>query len=638
MLAIACLGVNREKRSAASLKEGLMNTMLRRVAIAVGVGLSVATAPLLFGGLTASAATGTVLADFVPGGATGNGRGVAFDGTNLYYTIVDDANIYKVTTSGALLATIPVAGGVSKGGPLAWDGSALWTMNYAVNSFTLFRVNPTTGSILSSCNIATQNPSDPAVTSSPRNIGESPDGLDWTAGTLWVSSEIFPGNWVVNVDTSCKILSEFNPPANQGATPGGDGGTSGVAFDGVNLWHPTRNSPTNMLIFQTTTSGALTGVNFVTGANQLTEDLTFDRVTFAPKCALWGDSATATGTPNHLTAYEIPCPEFPIAATGTNISATEGKSFSGPVATFTDPDPNATASEYSATIDWGDGSSSPADGQAVTVSGPTGGPFAVNGTHTYAQEGTDTVTVTITDVDTPSNTATTTSMATVGDAALAATCAAPAVSPMSFTGPTANLTDANSFGTTSDFIATISWGDASSSFGTVTGPMGGPFVVSGSHTYAAPGPYTITTAINDDGGSTATTSCQVTVFATLATGNFVIGDGNSAVGTAVTFWGAQWAKRNTLSGGQAPASFKGFEDTPPASACGTTWSTDPGNSTPPPAGPLPTFMAVIVSSSISKSGSTISGDTVHIVIVKTNPGYQPNPGHAGTGTVVAQVC
>ena len=49
-------------------------------------------------------------------------------------------------------------------------------------------------------------------------------------------------------------------------------------------------------------------------------------------------------------------------------------------------------------------------------------------------------------------------------------------------------------------------------------------------------------------------------------------------------------------------------------------------------------MAVTVSGSSSKSGSTISGNTVHVVIVKTNSGYAPNPGHAGTGTVVATIC
>jgi hypothetical protein len=48
-------------------------------------------------------------------------------------------------------------------------------------------------------------------------------------------------------------------------------------------------------------------------------------------------------------------------------------------------------------------------------------------------------------------------------------------------------------------------------------------------------------------------------------------------------------------------------------------------------------MAVIVSSSIKQSGSTISGDVAKIVIVKTDGGYDSNPGHAGTGTVVATV-
>jgi len=49
-------------------------------------------------------------------------------------------------------------------------------------------------------------------------------------------------------------------------------------------------------------------------------------------------------------------------------------------------------------------------------------------------------------------------------------------------------------------------------------------------------------------------------------------------------------------------------------------------------------MEVIVSSNITKSGSTISGNIVEIVIVKTDPGYASDPGHAGTGTVVGVVC
>lgn len=82
---------------------------------------------------------------------------------------------------------------------------------------------------------------------------------------------------------------------------------------------------------------------------------------------------------------------------------------------------------------------------------------------------------------------------------------------------------------------------------------------------------------------------------------------------------------------------KGFENKPATATCGTNWTTDPGDSPPPPA-PLPAYMAVLVSSKITKSGPKIGGNTVRVVIVKVDPGYQPNPGHAATGTVVAVVC
>jgi hypothetical protein len=209
-----------------------------------------------------------------------------------------------------------------------------------------------------------------------------------------------------------------------------------------------------------------------------------------------------------------------------------------------------------------------------------------------------------------------------------------------FSGAVATFTDANSFATTADFTATIDWGDATpSTSGTIAGSGSGPYTVSGSHTYTSFGFFTIKIHIVDNGGSTADATTTILIFGTSTGGNFVIGDGNAAVSTNVTFWGAQWSKKNTLSAGSAPAAFKGFENSPSTlPACGTSWSTGPGNSPKPPAGPLPSFMAVLVSSSISQSGSTITGNTPHIVIVQTNPGYAANPGHAGTGTVVAVLC
>ena len=228
----------------------------------------------------------------------------------------------------------------------------------------------------------------------------------------------------------------------------------------------------------------------------------------------------------------------------------------------------------------------------------------------------------------------------MADAALtAAGILHPVISPQSFNGPVATFTDANSTtSSTADFTATIDWGDGSSrSTGTVRG-SGGSYSVSGSHTYSGTGYFTIKTHIVDDGRSTVDAKTKVRIFATSKGGNFVIGDGNAAVNTAVTFWGAQWRTLNTLSGGAGPASFKGFEDQPALPTCGQRWTTDPGNSAPPPSGTLPDFMAVIVSSSISKSGAAITGDTPHLAVVQTNPGYQPDPGHPGTGKVVAQIC
>src|SRR5260370_413401 len=207
-----------------------------------------------------------------------------------------------------------------------------------------------------------------------------------------------------------------------------------------------------------------------------------------------------------------------------------------------------------------------------------------------------------------------------------------------FTGTVASFTDPDTNATAADYSATISWGDGSSSAGTITGGTG-TFSVAGAHTYATTGIFPITTTIHDVGGSTATSSCNTVGFAFApGGGSFVIGDKNAATGSSVTFWGAQWAKNNPTSGSSAPRSFKGFAEDPTTPSCGVAWTTDPGNSTPPPHGPLPTYMAVIVTSSLGKDGSEISGNAVHIVVVKTNPGYASNPGHAGTGTVVAVVC
>jgi hypothetical protein len=122
-------------------------------------------------------------------------------------------------------------------------------------------------------------------------------------------------------------------------------------------------------------------------------------------------------------------------------------------------------------------------------------------------------------------------------------------------------------------------------------------------------------------------------------GAFVIGDLENHANAQAYWWGAQWWKKDLLSTGLAPAAFKGYELTNASPWCGQTWTTRPGNSPhPPQAVPAGTVMAVIVASHITKNGPVISGDILHIILVRTNPGYGPNPGHPGTGTIVGQLC
>lgn len=122
----------------------------------------------------------------------------------------------------------------------------------------------------------------------------------------------------------------------------------------------------------------------------------------------------------------------------------------------------------------------------------------------------------------------------------------------------------------------------------------------------------------------------------MANGMFVIGNQDASVGSTVNFWGAQWWNNNLLSTDAAPASFKGYVDNPPT-GCGQTWTTAPGNSSDPVAS-LSGTVPMIVSSTITKSGPVISGDTQEIVLVSVNSGYAGDPGHPGTGTVVGVVC
>lgn len=162
------------------------------------------------------------------------------------------------------------------------------------------------------------------------------------------------------------------------------------------------------------------------------------------------------------------------------------------------------------------------------------------------------------------------------------------------------------------------------------------------------GPKTLTATFAGDAYyRPSSDSAEVIVFAFPSRGAFVVGDaaiGGAAPGTAVTWWSDDWSSRDALSGGRAPASFKGFAatvttlpTTSPAKSCGATFTTRTGNS-PPPTTDVPGYMGVIVAGSANQNGPSIDGTWGRIVVVRTDAGYAPSPGHAGTGTIVATFC
>jgi hypothetical protein len=215
---------------------------------------------------------------------------------------------------------------------------------------------------------------------------------------------------------------------------------------------------------------------------------------------VWADNSTELGrNPNppnfDLAVARTPTAhvaDAPLTAQNVDLSATEGVAFTNVVATFTDADPGGKASYYTATVDWGDGVKS----GATAIQANDAGGFDVLATHTYREEGTRQVGVTINDRATSTFVSKT---IVVADAPL--TDNARAITPgegVEFHGAVATFTDADAFGAAGDYTAAIDWGDgARSDADSIVANGSGGFDVLGTHTYTQRGPYAMTVTIKD---------------------------------------------------------------------------------------------------------------------------------------------
>ncbi len=161
----------------------------------------------------------------------------------------------------------------------------------------------------------------------------------------------------------------------------------------------------------------------------------------------WKNSDGASET----TPFDVKVADAPLTASPVNFTAVAGTSFNGSVATFTDANPGGQASDFTASIAWGDGTQS----AGKVTSSPSGG-FIVTGTHTYASTGGFKTTVTINDVGGASATAQ--GSATVNPPAPTVTTVSPTAGPtgggtsVTITGTNLANATAVKFGTTSGAI------------------------------------------------------------------------------------------------------------------------------------------------------------------------------------------
>jgi hypothetical protein len=195
------------------------------------------------------------------------------------------------------------------------------------------------------------------------------------------------------------------------------------------------------------------------------------------------------------------------AGAPSTIFSQEGSNFSAVVATFTDQNPNAPASGFSAVIAWGDGTAT----TGVVIANGNGA-FAVNGAHTYTANGAYSPVVTI--MDSGGSQLVVDGFAQVVDAPLVAQSFQSSVvtEGEAINGVIASFLDESPFGVASQFTTTINWGDGSAlSAGTVITEGAGGFAVSAAHTYLETGQFPVKLSVFDEGGSAATLSGTETV-------------------------------------------------------------------------------------------------------------------------------
>lgn len=203
--------------------------------------------------------------------------------------------------------------------------------------------------------------------------------------------------------------------------------------------------------------------------------------------------ALAKGPDNNLWFVDDQTPQVgfvnlsdALLASADSPTVTAGTTSSATLASFTDLSGGSTASDYSATITWNDGTTS-----SGTIAANSSGGFDVSATRDWSLDD-DSATVTIVDNRDATRTAVATPDITVNPPAATGTgVTVSATAGQLFTGTVATFTGV-ALNSLLNYSATIDWGDGQVSDGTITANSSGGIDITSSTRYAASGAYTVT--------------------------------------------------------------------------------------------------------------------------------------------------
>jgi hypothetical protein len=358
-----------------------------------------------------------------------------------------DTTTGAVTTSGGLYTvtgghTFSTPGEYAVTATVTWGGqTTAFTDDFVVSpaaiSGTSTTLTASAFSALSSTAVATYTSPSSSLTDFTASIDwgdgtSSPGAIAYSGGTYTVSGDhTYTNAGAFTVTTN--INSIYGPSALVSSTATISGTVSATSVP-VSATQGTSTGSVTVVTFTATTSGPFTASIDWGDGQQSTGTVTPDGSggyivtgsnTFATTTQ---DSALPltvrifdNGTLASVVTSETSVASQPLTGTGLALSAAQGADLSGVLARFSDPTPSP-ASAYTASIDWGDGSSAE-DGTVIAEPGST---FAVSGSHAYSHPGNYGITVT---VDGPNDSETFASTVSVARAAPVVSSVGPAWGP-----------------------------------------------------------------------------------------------------------------------------------------------------------------------------------------------------------------